>query len=203
MSEYLARSPKPEKGIPAQTYNQHVSEVMRMATDFAEKAAAYSAYGPLLRDVVGYAATYHDLGKLDDGNQMVLRTGGKGSLPVPHWDAGSAHLLSYAKRLANLISAFLVTCHHRGLLSLPDEQVKGPGMFREPSAKENTDTWLTRYLEVHAAEVGVCGVSDNDWKGKAATPLFMRIALSCLVDADHTDSARHCGNAVPEGDVPI
>lgn len=203
MSEYLARSPKPEKGIPAQTYKQHVSEVMRMASGFAEKAAAYSSYGPLLRDVVGYAAAYHDLGKLDEGNQKVLRTSGKGSLPVPHWDAGTVHLLGYSKRLANLISAFLVTCHHRGLLSLPDEQVKGPGMFREPAAKENTDAWLSRYLEVHTEKVGVCGVAENDWKGKAATPFFIRMALSCLVDADHTDSARHCGNVVPEGDVPL
>lgn len=201
MSEYFARSPKSEKGIPAQTYKQHVSEVVRMATVFAEKAGAYSAYSALLRDAVGYAATFHDLGKLDDGNQKVLRIGSKESLPVPHWDAGTVHLLGYSKRLANLISAFLVTCHHRGLLSLPDEQVKGPGMFREPSAKENTDTWLTRYLEVHAVEVGDCGVSSNDWKGKAANPLFMRMALSCLVDADHTDSARHCGNSVPEGEV--
>jgi CRISPR-associated endonuclease/helicase Cas3 len=203
MNEYFARSPKPEKGIPAQTYKQHVSEVMRMAFGFAEKAAAYSSYGPLLRGVVGYAAAYHDLGKLDEGNQKVLRTSGKGSLPVPHWDAGTVHLLGYSKRLANLISAFLVTCHHRGLLSLPDEQVKGPGMFREPAAKENTDAWLSRYLEVHTEKVGVCGVAENDWKGKAATPFFMRMALSCLVDADHTDSARHCGNVVPEGDVPI
>ncbi len=203
MNEYLARSPKPEKGIPAQTYKQHVSEVMRMASGFAEKAAAYSSYGPLLRDVVGYAAAYHDLGKLDEGNQKVLRTSGKGSLPVPHWDAGTVQLLGFSKRLANLISAFLVTCHHRGLLSLPDEQVKGPGMFREPAAKENTDAWLSRYLEVHTEKVGVCGVAENDWKGKAATPFFMRMALSCLVDADHTDSARHCGNVVPEGDVPI
>src|SRR6266567_5246291 len=108
MNEYLARSPKPDKGVPAQTYKQHVSEVVRMATGFAEKAAAYSAYGPLLRDVVGYAAAYHDLGKLDDENQQVLQTGGKRSLPIPHWDAGTVHLLRYSKRLANLISAFLV-----------------------------------------------------------------------------------------------
>jgi CRISPR-associated endonuclease Cas3-HD len=203
MSEYLARSPKPEKGIPEQTYKQHVSEVIRLANGFSEKAGAYSDYGPLLRDVAGYAAAYHDLGKLDDGNQKVLRTSGKGSLPVPHWDAGVVHLLGYSKRLANLISAFLVTCHHRGLLSLPDEQVKGPGMFREPVAKEITDTGLSRYLEVHADEVGVCGIAETDWNGKSVTPLFMRMALSCLVDADHTDSARHCGNFVPEGEVSL
>lgn len=201
MEEYFARSPRPEKGIPAQTYKQHVSEVVRIATGFAEKAAAYSAYGPLLRDVVGYAATYHDLGKLDDRNQIVLRTGNNESLPVKHWDAGAAHLMISHKYLANQLAALFVHSHHVGLPALKEEQVKKFGMFRESSAKENTETWLSRYLEVHADQVGVCGVSDNDWKGKAANPQFMRMALSCLVDADHTDSARHCGNAVPEGEV--
>ena len=121
MSEYLARSPKPEKGIPVQTYKQHVSEVMRMTTDFAEKAA-YSAYGPLLREVVGYAAAYHDLGKLDDENQKVLRTAGKGSLPVKHWDAGAAHLMSNPKILANKLAALFVHSHHEGLPSLIDRK---------------------------------------------------------------------------------
>lgn len=203
MNNYLARSPKPEKGIPAQTYRQHVSEVLRMASGYAEKTAAYSEYGPLLRNVVAYAAAYHDLGKLADANQAVLRTGGKGSLPVKHWDAGTAHLLCWAKGLANLVAAFLVSCHHRGLLALPDEQVKGSGMFREPTAKEDTKNCLSRYLGIHDMEIGSCRAWDNDWKGKVATPLFIRMALSCLVDADHTDSARHCGNAVPEGEVPL
>ena len=31
----------------------------------------------------------------------------------------------------------------------------------------------------------------------------MRIALSCLVDADHTDTARHYNNIIPEGDIPL
>jgi CRISPR-associated endonuclease/helicase Cas3 len=200
MSEYLARSPKHEKGIPAQTYKQHVSEVMRMATEFAEKAAAYSAYGPLLQDAVGYAAAYHDLGKLDKDNQHVLKTG-KGHLPVKHWDAGAAHLLSQSKFLANMIAALFVYSHHEGLPSFAKEIDKAAGMFRVTIAKENTDAWLLKYLSEHTAEVGESGVSKLDWQGKAANPLFMRMALSCLVDADHTDSARHCGNLVPEGEV--
>lgn len=200
MSEYLARSPKPEKGIPAQTYKQHVSEVRRMATDFAEKVAAYSAYGPLLRDAVGYAAAYHDLGKLDTGNQHVLKTG-KGHLPVKHWDAGAAHLMSQPKYLANMIAALFVYSHHEGLPSIAKEIDKAAGKFRVFTAKENTDAWLSQYLSEHTTEVGESGVSKLDWKGKAATPFFMRMALSCLVDADHTDSARHCGNVVPEGEV--
>jgi CRISPR-associated endonuclease/helicase Cas3 len=200
MSEYLAHSAK--DGISEQTYKQHVSEVLRMACVYAENAAAYSPFGQLLRVSVEYAAAFHDLGKLDDENQTVLRTSNKGSLPVKHWDAGTAYLLSYSKRLANLISAFLVACHHKGLLSLPDEQVKGPDMFREASAKGSTARGLAGYLAAHAMEIGV-GVSEHDWKGKAATPFFMRMALSCLVDADHTDTARHYGNVVPEGDVPL
>ena len=200
MNEYFARSPRPEKGIPAQTYKQHVSEVVRMATDFAEKAATYSTYGPLLLDAVGYAAAYHDLGKLDIGNQQVLKTG-KGHLPVKHWDAGTAHLLSQSKFLANMIAALFVYSHHEGLPSFAKEIDKAAGKFRVSTAKENTDVWLSKYLSVHTAEVGECGFSQFEWHGKAANPLFMRMALSCLVDADHTDSARHCGNSVPEGEV--
>lgn len=203
MQVYLARSPKPDKNIPAQLYRQHVSEVLRMSESYAGKAAAYSIFGPLLRAVAGYAAAYHDLGKLADANQTVLRTIGKGGLPIKHWDAGAAHLLGHSKRLINLIAAFLVTCHHRGLLDLPVEQVKGQDMFREPSAKENTSSWLARYLEIHVAETGNFKAPENEWEGKSATPLFMRIALSCLVDADHTDSARHCGNSIPEGEVSL
>lgn len=202
MDRYLARSPKPEKGIPAQTYKQHVSEVIRMANDFAEKAAAYTTFGPLLRNAVGYAAEYHDLGKLDAGNQKVLRTAGKGSLPIKHWDAGAAQLMADPKALARKLASLFVHSHHEGLPSIIEESAKKAGMFREFSAKENTDTWLTRYLEIHAAEIGDCGVTENDWnEKKGANPLFMRMALSCLVDADHTDSARHCGNTVPEGEV--
>ena len=201
MSEYLARSPRPERGIPAQTYKRHVSEVMRMASDFAERTARHTSFGPLLRDVVWNAAAYHDLGKLDLENQKVLLAGGKGSLPIKHWDAGAAHLMSYSKALANKFAALFIHSHHDGLPSLIEETAKKAGMFRVPSAKEITDALLSEYLEAHRAEVGDSGVSERDWKGKAATPLFMRMALSCLVDADHTDSARHCGNVVPEGEV--
>lgn len=203
MNNYLARSPKPEKGIPGQPYREHVSEVLKMAAGYADKAAVYSSYGPLLRDVAEFAGAYHDLGKLAEANQVVLRMGGKSGLPVKHWDAGVAHLLGHPKRLINSISAFLIACHHRGLLSLPDEQLKGPLMFREPSARNDTEAWLSRYLGIHEMELGSFKTGDKDWKGKAATPLFMRMALSCLVDADHTDSARHCGNVVPEGEYHL
>jgi CRISPR-associated endonuclease/helicase Cas3 len=203
MNEYLARSPKPEKGIPAQTYKQHVSEVIKMATGFAGKAAAYSAYGPLLREVVGYAASYHDLGKLDDGNQKVLRTSDKGSLPIKHWDAGAAHLLSGVKFKANSLAALSIYSHHSGLPSFAEEEVKGPSkVLRELSAIERTQEQLHHYLEAHSSLFDKTDISSIATKG-STSPIFMRMALSCLVDADHTDSARHCGNYVPEGEIQL
>ena len=68
MCEYLARSPKPEKGIPAQTYKQHVSEVMRMATGFAEKAAVYSAAAMRVDPPADYADLIADAAEDDARN---------------------------------------------------------------------------------------------------------------------------------------
>lgn len=200
MSEYIARSPKPDKKIPAQTYEQHVSEVRRLATSFAEKAAFYSANALILREVVRYASEYHDLGKLDKENQRVLQSG-EGSLPVKHWDAGVAHLLTGANSKVNSLAALSVYSHHLGLPSFVEEEVKGPGKFlRELSALERTKEHLHHYLESHSSIFEGFPISITKTKG-SNSPLFMRITLSCLVDADHTDSARHCGNLVPEGEI--
>lgn len=203
MPEYLARSPKPDKGIPAQTYFQHVSEVLRLAIGFAKNAAVYSASGLLLSEAVEYAAAYHDLGKLDEINQSVLQTGGAGRLPLAHWDAGGAHLLTGAKFKANNLAALSVYSHHSGLPSFAEEEVKGPGkVLRELSVLERTNSELCRYLEAHSAVFGNSSISSTATKGSTSS-IFMRMALSCLVDADHTDSARHCGNSVPEGEVAL
>ncbi len=200
MAEFLARSPKPEKGIQAQTYHDHISEVMRLAEQFAEKVAAYTHYSSLFRESVGFAAVYHDLGKLDAGNQAVLRTG-KGSLPLHHWDAGAAHLMSRSTVLANMIAAMFVYAHHIGLPALKQEQLRQSGPFRVADAKPSTDANLPHYIGIHNAEMNQAGYSQLKWDGKSANQIFMRMALSCLVDADHTDSARHCGNIIPEGEV--
>lgn len=202
MTELLARSPKPEKDIPAQTYREHVTEVIRLAEKFAERAAAYTHYNTLFREAVGYAAVFHDLGKLDAGNQEVLKSG-KGHLPVSHWDAGAAHLMSHSNVLANMIAALFVYAHHIGLPALKEEQLKQSGPFRVPEVKASSDENLPNYLCMHAGKMNQAACSQLKWCGKKANPLFMRMALSCLVDADHTDSARHCGNSVPEGEVSL
>lgn len=198
--QYLAHSAKGE--IPAQSYREHISEVSRMANDNAEKIAPFTNYAKLLLPTVSLATAFHDLGKLDDENQKVLNAG-KGKLPINHVDAGVAHLLSNASVLRNL-SALTIYSHHLGLPSIPVEAAKGnKKVFRDDNLKETTDERLSDYVKRHDSSVGLSIITNVTEDGPNPTTLLMRIALSCLVDADHSDTARHYNNVVPEGEVPL
>jgi CRISPR-associated endonuclease/helicase Cas3 len=70
---------------------------------------------------VEVAATFHDLGKLDPGNQSALRQGRAGRMPWDHIDAGVAHLLANGNRMA----AWLVRAHHApGFHALPSTSIR-------------------------------------------------------------------------------
>jgi CRISPR-associated endonuclease/helicase Cas3 len=196
---YLAHSAR--GAILEQSYKEHISEVLNMAENNASRIVPYTKYAQLLQAAVKYAATFHDLGKLDKENQKVLRCG-KGKLPINHVDAGVAHLLSAQQVWGNL-SALAVYSHHLGLPSLPVEAAKGAGrVFRDESLETVTDERLPEYLKRHTSCVGPSRMTNPDMDVDSS-PLLMRIALSCLVDADHSDTARHYNNVVPEGGIPL
>ena len=89
---YLAHSARPNRGIPEQEYRDHIENVVVSAIGNANRAAMHSAmYGELLRAAIRQASEFHDLGKLDETNQEVLRTN-SGKM-LNHVDAGVAHLL--------------------------------------------------------------------------------------------------------------
>lgn len=207
---YLAHSAKGD--IPVQSYQAHVCNVYEMAFGNAARAGAYSKYGTLMKDAVAFAALYHDLGKLAPGNQKVLKSRSKESLPLNHVDAGVAALQSGGLSVVENLAALFVYSHHIGLQSLPYENAKGKGnIFRDlsrcqegKSVKEIVDKALHDYLEDHkSALTELPAMGKSEWHGVAPTPLFMRMALSCLVDADHTDTARHYNNIIPEGDIQL
>lgn len=94
MMRSLAHSAR--NGFPAQAYQDHVENVWRRATQYAAEVEQFAADSSgQLQKVVSWAAEYHDLGKLDEENQKVLRGEGKAlkKLPVNHVDAGTAYLL--------------------------------------------------------------------------------------------------------------
>jgi len=189
----LAHSPDSKKAIPAQDYAAHVGGVVQRAVCAAEEASRYSAAdGELLRSVVGMAAEYHDLGKLDPENQDVLsghRTAN--ALPVQHTEAGTAYLMNH---LGILLGAAMVRSHHIGLPDYIHEQNRqAEDVLRDerPEVRNHVDDSLARLVKAHngvrhdpPAAVPTVGIKGN-------LAIFQRIALSCLADGDHTDTSVH------------
>lgn len=191
-SEALAHSAR--KNAAAQSYEAHTKRVTRLATRNAVRAARfYKGDCRFFVETVRAAAFYHDLGKLDEQNQRVLISSPTEPLPLNHVDAGAAHLL----RLNRLESSVLAFAHHIGL---PDYFKQGSNKelaFRDERIFEHTNSQLDDYLSQHGrilrSAFEAVTPTNAKWTG-----LTRRLALSCLVDADHTDTAEHYGNELPQ-----
>ena len=193
-TEPLAHSAR--DGATEQSYRDHAGNVLRDATGFARAAEALSPkWGGSFVSVVERAAAYHDLGKLDELFQEVLRHNRKNKHRFNHVEAGTAHLL----RLKQFEAAFTAYAHHIGLPSFPKEKAKFANghnlVFRDTcvldglgqAAWQRTEAHLESYLQQHHKLFApVAPVSNPHFTG-----LVRRLALSCLVDADHSDTAQH------------
>ena len=212
MADWLAHSAR--LGCPAQSYAEHIGNVTRGAVSRARRMLRHyqpddtkSASRKTLLAIAADAASYHDFGKLDDANQEVLGGRSARALPIRHEDAGVA-LLS---RHGALEAAGLVSAHHRGLpryffeqlrptLKRSDAHKLDAGVFRSHVQADHqatsvaTDRHLEKYLLRHEQALGLwCGRVEpglSQCKGFAR-----RLLLACLVDADHSDTARHYGRA--------
>jgi len=197
----LAHSPRGD--VPAQDYVTHVTEVRAGAIGNARRASDfYSGDRDSFVGWVDAAAVYHDLGKLDDENQAVLKEDSRKPLPIAHEDAGVAELdgLNHGE------PAVLVAAHHGGLFSLKEELQKGPRLFRlldreTPAGIRVADHVdaagrLDAYREAHV-RAGCPVLSPAEPLALHGCGFTRRVALSCLVDADHGDTARHYRREVP------
>lgn len=206
MSEPLAHSAHDD--APEQTYRAHVGEVIRLAMEFGRSAAGFS---PKWREsflaALEMAANYHDLGKLDDIFQDDLRRNRR-QTRLNHVDAGVAHLLK-GRHAEAVIAAY---AHHIGLPSLPEERAKNAngilGMFRDLEkdagstglkTHQRSEANLADYLAKHAR---IFPLVERPAK-PGFSSLVRRLLLSCLVDADHSDTARHYGNERPVEPPPL
>lgn len=188
----FAHSGSPARGIPPQDYAAHICGTVRRASLAADNAARYAlSDGELLRNIVPLAAEFHDLGKLDADNQDILSGRRKAKkLPIQHTDAGTAYLLD---KLLVTPGAALVRSHHIGLPDFVEEQNRGEKkLLRDDNVLERVNRKLTDLVQLHnevrRAEVEM-SITGGSVKGDAS--LFFRIALSCLADGDHTDTAIH------------
>lgn len=187
----LAHSAKPDKGIPAQTYAEHITAVLERAKDNVSAMAQYfSRNARFLQEAVKRAALLHDLGKLDKANQAVLEKGSKKHLPLNHVDAGTTYL-SKGKEYE---AAFFVYGHHIGLCSVPREAEREKLFLRDDKIHEEVDQKLSDYLAKHAEWCGKVEESSGKVVNSGWTGLARRLAFSCLVDADYGDTAIHYGS---------
>lgn len=193
----LAHSARLAKGIPAQSYSEHIANVSRFAYEAMSGAQTYRSGGPdaKLLAAVQWAATFHDLGKLESENQRVLRGSDGERLPVPHEDAGTAHCIKGRQQAA----AWVIAQHHSGLKDFAQERAKDElaaqspalALFRNPTIKLDTDAILDSLLGRH---MRVCVPTELPSKSVGVlgrTPWDMRFLMSCLVSGDHGDTARH------------
>lgn len=202
----LAHSPR--KGRRAQTYVEHVTNVRSDAVGNAKRAVAFRASDR--EAFVGWvdaAALYHDLGKLDEVNQAVLRGRSRKPLAIVHEDAGVAEL----DRLRWQESVALVAAHHAGLFSRSEDVLAAQGRpFRELRRKTpagllvadhvDSDGRLDEYRNLHRL-AGCPELLECQPIALQQCGLTRRLALSCLVDADHGDTARHYGREVETPEI--
>lgn len=189
----VAHSADPKKGIPEQTYAEHVSGVVSRSVKAAEAASKYSIYnGALLREVVRRAAEFHDLGKLDEANQEVLAGAKKAKhLPIQHTDAGTAFLLNGG---GLPFDAALVRSHHIGLPDFIEESNRQEqSVFRDDAVRQIVDNSLSKLLSSHKESINntLPELSKSATELTGNSSIFFRLALSCLADGDHTDTAIH------------
>ena len=191
----LAHSP-PRDDASGDPYERHVRAVRQGARERAQEMLRYASNPPPgLLEAIESAATFHDLGKLDPDIQAVLRKGRGSRLKWDHIDAGVAHLSANQDWMA----AWLVRAHHGPGLPQKIEHFDPDGLGRRLRGRRNdhvrkerhdeqierTESLIRHYLKVHEAAVDNRPVT----KRRPIHGLAMRLALSCLVDADHADSA--------------
>ncbi|MCR4772393.1 MAG: CRISPR-associated endonuclease Cas3'' [Oscillospiraceae bacterium] len=196
---YLAHSE--QDCIPAQSYAEHVQHVKESAVKFAEAATGGAANyarkdGALLVRCAEKIGEWHDIGKLLAENQEVLHQKNSHSrLPINHADAGAAAFMQ-ARPAADNVPALAICAHHRGLPNIPEEIIKGKDCYRDMENggknRRRVDSELESLVKLHREIIDTEAVAD------IAGPIgdfgvFARMLLSCLADADHTDTAIHYG----------
>ena len=198
--EYFARSATSNSA--PQTYFDHNANVSKNACGYVKDALRYwrgAACAETLLGIACNASVFHDLGKLDEGNQCVLAGAHPcAKLPIPHQDAGVAYLLEQGEEFP----ALLIYAHHIGL---PDYSKLGvqdfPMRIEDGGKRQRVDSTLHELLK-HHEEAGSSKYTPSQPLSHPMSALDFRILFSCLTDADHGDATRATGEITKNIEYP-
>ena len=202
MKEYLAHSAR--DGHPSQSYQNHIENVRKGAVQNARAVARYAVHdGELLVHTVDTAACVHDLGKLHDENRKALQQADNHApLPINHVDAGVAYLKQCEGWSA--YAQMAVYSHHQGLQDRIEEKKRKVNRFRDKTAKVRNivNEKIKDLTKIHQQILP--GATPYPQEGRICgnSSVFFRMMLSCLADADHSDTARHYGKYPEDADEP-
>ena len=190
--DYLAHSA--HNGRPEQPYQEHIENVVQKSEATAAVLVQYAALAGnrmLLPLAVRNAAQVHDLGKLCAENQAFLHSASNSSvLPFHHSDAGVAYLKN--RNTETPFSQMLVSCHHKGLSNVLEEEARGSNSFRDRVEVErlHTNQELQSMAAIHE-RIFPEHFCPSEGPASGDFSLLMRMMLSCLSDGDYTDSAEY------------
>jgi len=182
-----------------QLYEEHIDGVCTRIDGYYHEMKPYCRYGSYLHYTAAIAGDVHDLGKLHEKNKEVLQGLKKAlALPFHHSDAGASTLIKKGFKNA----ALLVASHHKGLCNflLKDcklRNIRDKTDYGNTTVEKVSDRYALTWYKEHR---GLVKSSPKKlMKDKKSLPsLFYRMALSMLVDADHSDTGDHYENIVAE-----
>jgi len=190
-------------GRAGQPYAEHVENVRKGAVSRAQAmVCSMVPYDDRLCSAIEAAAEFHDLGKLDPDIQSVLRSSARERLVWDHIDAGVAHLGSQDSWMA----AWMVRAHHSPGLPCHVRHFGDPQFRRLRGRRDDEQPERAHQEQIDRTDGKLAGMLERHEATLGKTPavrmrpqhgLKIRLALSCLVDADHSDSARHDGSILP------
>ena len=214
-------TPSEHPYIQPHLYSDHISEALKYGLSLLEYLFSFSKLSKSRKEQIKATLTatimLHDMGKLDEENQKILRGEEEGRLPVDHIEAGVA----VAATMQNEIMGWLIRGHHApGLPSRKEEKYFTQQLNRENNknysafslrgrrhkrlSKQNKDVYFNHHKAIQRTESYLdeytcrqrqsCG----HWPSVSMTlpldGLIIRLLLSCLVAADHESAAAYSSN---------
>jgi CRISPR-associated endonuclease/helicase Cas3 len=225
---YIAHSTKKINSSP-QSYQSHVGNVINISKRHLKRAKKFvkkeSIYKIIEKSVI-ISAVYHDLGKLLEQCQKVLK-GESNDKMVNHVSAGVIYLLKEYRRtnkLEYLIAAYVVHAHHIGFLnfnktierkyrggfSFSIDYIPKDGFKDRRSCEEfgldniTVDSYSERNLEeiinIHNSLIPyeeMEEVNQKDAIEVLTKTSLLRFCLSILCDSDHEDTSLYYKEPYP------